>query len=182
VHVSEADAVLASSAGAAWAHCPKSNAKLGNGIAPLGILQLARVGLGSDSVVSNNTMDLFEEMRFAVLQQRAATGRVDALTARGALEIATIGGAAALGLSDRVGSLERGKEADLIAVSLSGLHAAPCHDPYSALVYAARAADVRLTMVAGRELYRDGWFSEWDPAPARLRLEAAARKLRDAAV
>lgn len=163
VQVSASDRAIIHDRRVAWAHCPKSNAKLGAGVAPLGILRgLApgdgdavheRVGLGSDSVASNNTMDLFEEMRFAVLTQRAARRNISAFGAREALEMATIGGARALGLATETGTLEPGKRADLCVVRLGDFHSTPAYDPVSALVYAARASDVVCTYVAGEPGY-----------------------------
>ena len=147
----------------AWAHCPKSNAKLGVGIAPLGLLGgrqedgtgswTTRMGLGSDSVASNNTMDMFEEMRFAVLMQRGARRQVHAMTAKDAVEMATLGGARALRLENEIGSLEAGKRADICAVQLNALHSIPAYNPYSALVYASRASDVVFTMIGGETRY-----------------------------
>lgn len=155
VHVSAQDCAIAAKRSAAWAHCPKSNAKLGNGVAPLALLSSGnpRVGLGSDSVVSNNTLDLFEEMRFAVLLQRSVRRQVGALTAEQALKMATLGGARALGMEAEVGTLEPGKRADLCAVKLAELHTLPFYDPYSSVVYAARASDVVMTMISGDVLY-----------------------------
>lgn len=195
-----ADREIVLERGAAWAHCPKSNAKLGNGVAPYGILSnrpmpvptaqhqhpKIKIGLGSDSVASNNTMDLFEEMRFAVLMQRGARHRIHALTAREAMELATIDGAAALGLEAEIGSLEPGKRADLCAVRLNELHSAPAYDPYNALVYAARASDVIWTMIAGETAYDarsaarlEDRFLKTDLAPVRQQLREAAQKMRD---
>lgn len=184
VQLSAGDRPLIRASGVAWAHCPKSNAKLGNGIASLGLLRqcyasgAARIGLGSDSVASNNTMDLFEEMRFAVLAQRARRRQHQAMTAQEAVEMATLGGARALGLEREVGSLEPGKQADLIAVRLDGLSAAPCYDPYSALVYAGSARDVALTMIGGDVVYEQGRFTQFALAPARARFLQAAQKMR----
>jgi len=196
VQVSAADRDIVRERGASWAHCPKSNAKLGAGVAPLGILcdippdrldvRLGRVGLGSDSVGSNNTMDMFEEMRFAVLMQRAARRRIAAFGAREALEMATIGGARALGIGAETGTLQPGKRADLCVVRLGGLHSTPAYDPYSALVYAARASDVICTVIAG-ELRFDARFGPnvEDQFPAnnltqvRLQLQRAAQKMRE---
>jgi len=165
----------------AVAHCPKSNAKLGHGIAPLaGMLEAkVRVGLGSDSVVSNNTCDLFEELRLASLLLRAGPddGVGGAWTARDALGLATLAGAEALGLADQVGSLEAGKFADIIAVDLSGPHAEPVHDVEAALVWSASARDVVFTMVEGEVLYEDGRFSRLDEPALRQEIEAIARKL-----
>lgn len=188
------DAGLTADRGVAWAHCPKSNAKLGNGVAPLGLLlhvaggadagrPAPRIGLGSDSVASNNTMDLFEEMRFAVLMQRAARRRIDALTAREAVEMATVGGARALGLDGETGTIEVGKRADLCAVALGDLHAAPAYDPYSALVYAAGARDVLGTLIGGELRYdrasENHRFPGVELRPIRRRLREAVGKMRD---
>ena len=112
-----------------------------------------RVGLGTDSAVSNNTLDLWEEMRFALLLQRAAREDVEAVTARHVLRLATLGGAEAMGWTRTIGSLTPGKRADLIAVRLDAPHAVPATDPYAALVYAARADDVVLTVCDGEVLY-----------------------------
>ncbi|HLV81459.1 MAG TPA: amidohydrolase family protein, partial [Chthonomonadaceae bacterium] len=198
IELSAGDRARVCASGAAWAHCPKSNAKLGVGVAPLGILGLfrregeervpepgARVGLGSDSVASNNTMDMFEEMRFAVLMQRAAHHRIHTLSAPEALEMATLGGARALGMEADIGSLEPGKRADLCAVHLDSLHSLPAYDPYSALVYSAHAANVVWTMIAGVTCYAaargprpEDRFPHIEIAPVRARLQEAAQKMR----
>jgi 5-methylthioadenosine/S-adenosylhomocysteine deaminase len=168
----------------AWAYCPKSNAKLGNGVAPLGLFRecydggLERIGLGSDSVASNNTMDMFEEMRFAVLSQRASKRRYNAMSAEEAILMATIGGARALGMATQIGSLEPGKQADLTAVRLDSISVLPCYDPYNALVYAGSARDVCLTVIAGRKVYEEGQFSARGLPEARLRFSQAADKMR----
>jgi len=160
VQISRADFERAARAGAAWVHCPKSNAKLGNGVSPLLWLQrqwnastLPAVALGSDSVASNNTLDLFEEMRFALLLYRACNRVADAPTAGDLLYLATMGGSAALGLGHETGSLEPGKWADLTAVSLKRFQTQPCYDPVVTLVHSASAGDVLLTMVEGNVVY-----------------------------
>ncbi|MGH9203888.1 MAG: amidohydrolase family protein, partial [Vicinamibacterales bacterium] len=140
------------------AHCPASNAKLGHGIADLaGFLdaQLA-VGLGSDSVASNNRMDLLDEARLAVMIGRATLRRWDAFPATLGLELATRGGAKALGLTDTVGTLDVGKSADLAVFPLTGLHVQPVHDPESALLFATSGRGATMVMVAGEELVRNG--------------------------
>jgi 5-methylthioadenosine/S-adenosylhomocysteine deaminase len=151
VRVSDADLASIAGSGSSVAHCPISNAKLAHGIAPLTSLLDAGipVGLGSDSMASNNRMHLLEEARAAVLAQRARTLRSDALSAARALELATLGGARALGLADRVGSLEVGKEADLAAFDLSSLAGAADADPEGALVFALGAEPARFVAVAG---------------------------------
>lgn len=160
VHVDEADARLLKERGATVAHCPKSNGKLGAGFSPVRILLDAglSVGLGTDSVASNNATDMFEEMRFAVFNARALGQDTQALSARDALHMATLGGAEALGIAKEVGSLTRGKKADLCVVRLDGLHVTPTAEdnPAAALVYGCRASDVTLTMVGGRVLYESG--------------------------
>jgi 5-methylthioadenosine/S-adenosylhomocysteine deaminase len=148
------------------AHCPASNAKLGHGIAPLVELLAAGavVGLGSDSVASNNRMDLLDEARHAVLLQRARTARHDAIDARRALELATLGGARALGIDDRVGSLEAGKDADLAAFRLDEPRGVSAGDVESTLVFSLAGRPAWLVTVAGRELVRDGRLRGADPA------------------
>ena len=198
VQVSARDRNIVRERGAAWAHCPKSNAKLGNGVAPLGILAdfrretgadeprpWGRIGLGSDSVASNNTMDLFEEMRFAVLMQRGARHRIEAMTAREAVHLATMGGAGALNMADEIGSLTPGKRADICVVRLNDLHSLPAYNPYNALVYAARASDVILTMINGVIRYDARHGAAWrdrfphnDLNSALEQLNAAAAKMR----
>lgn len=135
---------------ASVAHCPISNAKLAHGIAPVLELQSAGVpvGLGSDSMASNDRMDLLEEARAAVLTQRLRSRCPDALDAHRALEMATLGGARALGLDARIGSLEPGKDADLAAFALPpGFGDA---DPEAALVFALGGSPALLVTVAGQ--------------------------------
>jgi 5-methylthioadenosine/S-adenosylhomocysteine deaminase len=180
VWVDAEEAAVLGSAGAAVAHCPGANLKLGAGIADVRMLRQAgvRVGLGSDGAACNNRLDALEEMRMAALLSRwRSRGR--GLSAREVVELATCEGARALGLATRVGSLEVGKEADLTVVSLEAPHLEPREgaDPYDALVYAARASDVRLTMVAGRVLYRDGGFTTLDPAEVVAEARAERRGL-----
>jgi cytosine/adenosine deaminase-related metal-dependent hydrolase len=151
------DIELIAKSGASIAHCPKSNAKLAAGIAPLtqwlnNVGLADQIGLGTDSAVSNNTHDIFEEMRFGLFAQRSSSSQI-CLDAKQMVDCATIGGARALGWDDRIGTLDTGKKADLIAVKLDTLHNSPATDPYSALVYSSRADDICLTMVDGRILY-----------------------------
>jgi cytosine/adenosine deaminase-related metal-dependent hydrolase len=134
------------------AHCPVSNAKLGHGAAPLAEFLGAgvTVGLGSDSVASNNRMDLLEEARFALLTQRSRLGSFETPSASEVLELATLGGAAALGLEEVVGSLEEGKQADLAAFPIAGV--APTTDPITAAVFALGGARASFVAVAGKPL------------------------------
>jgi 5-methylthioadenosine/S-adenosylhomocysteine deaminase len=112
-------------------------------------------GLGTDSVASNNSMDLFEEMRFAASNPCWMNVETDGLSTEGALRMATLGGAEVLGLWKSIGSLEPEKEADIIAVDLSQPHNLPVFSPIDALVLSARASDVVFSMVAGEVLYEN---------------------------
>jgi len=161
IHCVRADAddlALVRERDCAVAHCPASNAKLGHGIAPVAeMLALGvRVGLGSDSVASNNRMDILDEARLASLVQRARTLRFDLLDAQDALELATLGGARALGMDDRIGTLEPGKEADLAAFPIDTPRELPIHDPASQLVFAGAARPAAFVAVAGRVLVERG--------------------------
>ena len=140
------------------AHCPVSNAKLGHGIADLeGFLQAGvNVGVGSDSVASNNRMDLLDEARIALLIGRAVRREWNTSPATLGLELATVRGAKALGMDGDIGTLEVGKQADLAGFPLDGLHVQPVQDPESALIFATSGRGARLVTVAGDELVRDG--------------------------
>ena len=167
-------------AGASVAHCPRSNAKLGHGVAPAAEM-LSRgvpLGLGTDGAPSNNVCDVLDEARAAVLFQRALCGEgARSLGAGAVLRLATIGGARALGLDAEIGTLEPGKIADLCAVDLSAPHHLPVHDVEAALVFSASARDVVLTMVEGKVLYRGGRVLTFDEDAAREELLAAAAAL-----
>lgn len=158
VRADEDDLALVRDSGSRVAHCPASNAKLGHGIAPVVAMRAMGivVGLGSDSVASSNRMDLLDEGRLAVLQQRARHESPSLLPAREVLEMATRGGAQALGIDPEVGTLEVGKAADLVAFPIGGVADTPVHGPEDALVFAAAGRRPTMVMVAGRELVRDG--------------------------
>jgi 5-methylthioadenosine/S-adenosylhomocysteine deaminase len=176
------DILRIAEAGCAVAHCPVANAKLGHGIAPYSALLDAgvRVGLGTDSVGSNNRLDLLEEARIASVVHRGQLSSHDILSPADLLRLCTLDGAAALGIEDRVGTLEPGKDADLCAVSLAGPHARPVHSPEAAVFHAARATDVTLTVVKGRVLFRDGVLRTLDEAPIAAAVEEAAARVRRA--
>ncbi|HEX8852209.1 MAG TPA: amidohydrolase family protein, partial [Pyrinomonadaceae bacterium] len=162
--------------GASVAHCPKSNAKLGHGHAPFAafVEHGLTVGLGSDSVASNNTCDMLEEARFAALMSRADAGQLGSGPMTGCDEVlfaATLGGARALGLEDQTGALAEGLQADLAIFGLDGPHQLPVHDPVRALVFASSGRDALLTVVAGREVYRDGRVQSVDEERLRARMK-----------
>lgn len=177
VHVDDRDIAIMAAKGCAVAHCPVSNAKLGHGIAPLTDMLEAgvTVGLGSDSVASNNRMHMLEEARTAVLQQRARLRSPTAMPAARALELVTIGGARALGLGDRVGTLERGKDADFAVFDL-GAAAVPVGDPVAAAIFSLGGAAARFVAVAGKTLVRDGRLIHGD-ADVGARVAVAGRAL-----
>lgn len=152
VHMTPDELDLLARFGCSVAHCPSSNLKLANGLAPVAQM-LARgvnVGLGSDDAPSSNRLDVFQEMRTAALLAKAESADPEALPARQALRAATLGSAQALGLEAEIGSIEPGKAADLCAVSFDGPELAPCYDPLPQLVYAAGRENVSHVWVAGR--------------------------------
>lgn len=146
------------------AHCPKSNAKFGHSPAPFEkfLDNDLRVGLGSDSVASNNTCDLLEEARFAALIARSREDKSRLLKAKEIIETMTVGGAKALHLEEKIGTLESGKQADLVVLSLENIAQQPIHDIYSAIVFASSASEVFLTIVGGKEIYRNEIFNSID--------------------
>ena len=198
INVDGKDLELIKHAGSGIAHCPKSNAKLGHGRAPFAefVAQGLNVGLGSDSVASNNTCDILEEARFAILLARLDRGssphvRKDSglsdnsetirafrddratapVTAEQSLFAATLGGARALGLDSQIGALAGGMQADLTAVSLTGPHQQPVRNPADSLVFSSSGRDVVMTMVAGKEIYRDGKVERADESEYQMRME-----------
>lgn len=156
VRVDERDIQTIATSRSPVAHCPASNAKLGHGVAPLTELLAAgvTVGLGSDSVASNNRMDILDEARLALLTQRARGLSSSMPNARAVLELATFGGARAIGLSELVGTLDVGKQADLAAFALDAR--APTHDPVTAAVHSISGGQARFVAVAGRVLLDGG--------------------------
>lgn len=179
VRVDAADIETIRESGAAVAHCPKSNLKLGHGHAPFAQMTGLRRGFGSDSVASNNTCDMLEEARFATLLARLRQTQEGGETynAHHALADATHGGARALGYEENLGVLETGSEADLAIIKLDGAHQIPVYDPAHALVFSSSARDAVLTMVAGGEVYRDGKVLNVDEARLRARMEEIRKKV-----
>ena len=163
-------------------HCPSSNLKLGSGVAPIPEMLAAgcRVGLGADGAPCNNRLDAFTEMRLAALIQKPRLGP-DALPAAQALELATLGGARALGLETEIGSIEVGKRADLVALDLEGPHSQPAEaDLVSRIVYSARASDVRHVLVDGHVVVKDARLKTAKVEEIRREANAQARRLRRA--
>jgi 5-methylthioadenosine/S-adenosylhomocysteine deaminase len=150
VHLTDGEIALLARHGASVAHCPASNLKLGSGIARTRDLLAAGVNvcIGTDSAASNNRLDTMSEMRLASLLAKGVSGDAATLPAAQALELLTINGARALGLDARIGSIEVGKDADLVAIDLHTIETTPLYDPISQIVYAA-----------GREHVTDVWIN-----------------------
>jgi 5-methylthioadenosine/S-adenosylhomocysteine deaminase len=175
VWVSEGEQSLMAEREVKVTHCPGSNLKLGSGIAPVPEMRAKGicVSIGADGAACNNRLDMFDEMRLAATLQAVRRGP-GALAARDVVWMATREGARALGLQDRIGSIEVGKRADLILIDRRALHVQADRDPWSTIVYAARGSDVSLTMVDGNVLVRDFGLTQLDA-------ESIAADARDAA-
>lgn len=153
IYLETDEMALLAQCGGSVAHCPTSNMKLASGIAPVvaAMKQGVNIGLGTDGAASNNRLDMFQEMRHAALLAKVATLDPCALSAHQALKMATLSGASALGLGERIGSLVPGKCADLCAVSFSDWMSYPCFDPISHLVYVAGREQVSHVWVGGKK-------------------------------
>jgi 5-methylthioadenosine/S-adenosylhomocysteine deaminase len=184
VHLSERDVELLVERDVAVAYNPASNMKLASGVAPVPWLLEAgvRVGLGTDSNLSNNNLDMFEDMRLGAMLQKLHREDAAALPAQQVLEMATLGGARCLGLQDQVGSLEVGKRADVVVVDLHTAHMWPAlHGQDSnlveQLVYSANANDVLTTIVDGKVLMEDRQVITLDPVEIEDTVRRAAEDL-----
>jgi cytosine/adenosine deaminase-related metal-dependent hydrolase len=163
------------------AHCPKSNAKLGHGHAPLTKFRDRdiAVGLGSDSVASNNICDLIEESRFAVLLSRSLESTNERrVTAEDVLMMATRGGAQCLGLEGKVGEISEGAFADFTVIAMDGVHQSPLYDPIASVVFASSGRDVTLTVIGGKEIYRNGEVVGIDQERLSARMKEIEGKLK----
>ncbi len=180
VHLLSNEIDLLAEYGCHVAHCPSSNLKLASGIAPLTQL-LAKgvnVGLGTDGVASNNRLDIFAEMRLSALLAKGVSGDATVVPAHQALAMATINAAKALGLDDKIGSIEVGKLADLAAIKLSDIATAPYYDPISHLVYACGREHVTHTWVAGELRYSNGAYANIEPNELKEIINTWQPKLR----
>ncbi|MGH9629301.1 MAG: amidohydrolase family protein, partial [Bryobacteraceae bacterium] len=164
------------------AHCPSSNMKLASGVAPVVKMLKAGIsaGLGTDGAAgSNNDLNLFEEMDLAAKLQKVTLLDPEALNAREVLEMATIRGARALGMAGQIGSIESGKRADLISISLKEPHAVPMYNVYSHLVYALKASDVRNVWINGKMVVRDRKALTLDSSRILAEAVKIQRKIRE---
>lgn len=179
VHLSDEDISILSDSGAHVVHNPTSNLKLGNGVAPVHsyLAEGMRPALGTDGASSNNNLNMFEEMHLCSLIHKGSTHDPKVVTAYQALQMATINGAYALGLDDTIGSLELGKQADLILVDTAAAHLQPVNDPVSAIVYSAQASDVSTVFCAGELLYSDRRMVNLDTESILQRAALAAASL-----
>ena len=180
IWVTETEISILAESGTRVAHCPSCNTKLASGLAPVpeflerGVV----VGLGADGAPCNNNLDMFQEMRLASLVHKPRSGP-RSMPAMSVLEMATLGGARALGLEDELGSLELGKRADVILIRRDGLHAQPQAgvDPIAQIVYEHRASDVDSVIIDGRALVRGGEFTELDPMEICARANDSAKRV-----
>ncbi|MFC7300267.1 TRZ/ATZ family hydrolase [Cognatiluteimonas weifangensis] len=175
--LTDAEIALCAQRGASVVHCPESNLKLASGFCRVADLQRAGVvvAIGTDGAASNNDLDMFGETRTAALLAKAVAGDASALDAASALRAATLGGARALGLDHLVGSIEPGKQADLVCVDLAPLETQPLHHVISQLVYATARQQVGDVWIAGRPKLRERTLVDMDAAA----LVANARQWRE---
>ena len=178
--LTDAEIALCAERGVCVVHCPESNLKLASGFCPVGKLQRAgvNIGIGTDGCASNNDLDMFGEMRTAALLAKAVANDASALDAASALRAATLGGARALGLGDRIGSIEPGKQADLACVDLDGLETQPLHHVISQLVYATGRHQVSDVWIAGRAKLRERVLVDMDPDAHHRQCAPVARTHR----
>ncbi len=180
-HVSDRDREILAETGTGTVHCPESNMKLAAG--PASVKELldvgVRVAIGTDGPASNNNLDLLEEIRSAAFLAKLVYNDPVSLDAKSLIRMATVDGAAVLGMDDRIGSLEKGKLADLIVLDLDRPHLTPLYDPVSHLVYAARGSDVRDVIVNGRIVVRDKEIVTVNEKDIKARVREIAAKIAE---
>lgn len=179
VWVDDKDVEIIANSGAAVSHNPESNMKLASGIAPVQKFMSAgiSVGLGTDGCASNNDLDMFQEMDTAAKLHKAHTLDPTVMDAGSVLKMATIEAAGAIGLDRRIGSLEKGKQADLVIIDTHQPHLVPLYNPVSQIVYSARGSDVRDVMVAGRMLVRDRVLTSLDQDDILNKVKVLSREI-----
>ena len=181
VHVDAAEVATLKRLNVGVAHNPQSNMKLASGVAPVPemLRQTLALGLGTDGAASNNDLDMWEEMDAAAKLHKVFARDPRVVTAREAFAMATIGGARALHMDGRTGSLEKGKLADLIVVDVDSARQTPFYDVYSHLVYATKAADVRSVVIGGRIVMRDRRLLTLDEASIKRDARAIGNRIRN---
>ena len=182
VWVTDADIEILRKHDVGVAHNPESNMKLSSGAAPVDKYLKAGIalGLGTDGAASNNDLDMFEAMRQAAFLAKLSTRDPTSIPARTALDMATTGGARALGMAQQIGSLEPGKRADLIVVGMGSARQTPMYEPISHLVYVTRGDDVRTTIVNGKVLMKDRQVRTLDRSTVIAEANRFALKVRQA--
>jgi 5-methylthioadenosine/S-adenosylhomocysteine deaminase len=167
-------------AGIHIAHCPNSNLKLASGFSPVAELVQRGINMtiGTDSASSNNTLDMFAEMKQAALLAKGVAQDASAIPAHTALEMATINAAKSLGIDDITGSLEVGKAADMIAVDLTSIESQPCYDIISQLVYASGRDKVTDVWVAGQQLLKERQLTTLNQSKIIANSQQWAQKIR----
>jgi len=180
VHVSPEDIDLLIEFEVGVSHNPVSNLKLASGVSPVSAMVDAgvKLGLGTDGAASNNTLDLLRDMQLAALLHKGVTGDPTVLPARTMVELATIGGARVLGLESEIGTIAEGKQADVICLAMDGPHANPVFDPYSHLVFAARASDLRHALISGRLVVGNRSLNTLDQERIEAQANEFAQQLR----
>lgn len=180
VHLLPSEIDMLSGHGCHIAHCPSSNLKLGSGIAPISSMlkNNVNVGIGTDGAASNNRLDMFTEIRLAALLAKGASEDPTTVPAHQALEMATINAAKALGLDDKIGSIEIGKKADVVSIKLSDITISPCYDPISHLVYTCGREHVTHTWVAGELRYSNGLYANIEPMELKEIIQKWQPKLK----
>ncbi len=177
--LNEGEVELLADSGCHVVHCPESNLKLASGFCPVAELhkQGINVALGTDGAASNNDLDMISEMHTAALLAKGVAGDPTALPASTVLRMATINGARALGINDRVGSLEAGKDADIIAIKMDSIETSPMYDPVSHLVYSCGREQVSDVWIAGRHLMKNRVLTSLDEAAIREQANEWSRKI-----
>ncbi|MGD9079091.1 MAG: amidohydrolase [Desulfobacterales bacterium] len=180
VWLTDEDVAIIAASKAGISHNPESNAKLASGIAPLPDILRSDipVGLGTDGCASNNNLDLFQEMDMAAKLHKVVSFDPTTMDARTVVEMATIGGARAIGLGTHIGSLEVGKQADVIIIDTSAPHLSPIYHPESHIVYAAKSSDVRDVVVDGRVRVRNRKVLSLDVEEIMARVREIARHIK----
>ena len=179
VHLDDSEIACLHANGAKLVHVPESNMKLSSGVSPVAemIKTGLVVGLGTDGCASNNNMDLFCEMDTAAKLSKVMSMDPTSLDAKTVLKMATSWGAAVLGLEKEIGTIERGKQADIIVVDMNRPHLCPVYDPVSTMVYSAGGADVRDVIVNGNPLMRNRKFLTLEPTAIMEKVRELGRKI-----
>jgi 5-methylthioadenosine/S-adenosylhomocysteine deaminase len=161
-------------------HCPTSNAKLGNGVAPVREMMNRNINvcLGTDSAVSNNNLSIFKEMNLAPLLQNVRYGKAGVISPAEIVRMATSSGARCVGLQNQIGSIEVGKKADLITIDMGKVHLSPLNDVYSSIVYSTIASDVDSVIIDGK-IVKDGRILTVDPEKIVSSAEKSAQRIRE---